>query len=337
MSTIIEIEASKITNAINFAKLKDKSILITGASGLVGLFLISSLKRVQKDLNISITAWVNNEVPDFIETNFKNCNIIKGDITDIEIFKKIPQFDYVIHSAGYGQPIKFVKNKVKTIQINTESTTRLFNLLKKEGTFLFISSSEIYNGLETVNITEDMMGNTNTNHFRSCYIEGKKCGESICQAFTEDGYNVKIARLSLAYGPGTRRDDERVINTFIKKGLQNDSINLMDNGSAIRTYCYITDAVEMLWNIALNGRETVYNVGGVTTTSIVELANTIGKLINKPVQLPSVLQPLEGNPKIVNISCARYITEFNKTVFVPLKEGIEKTINWYKLIFNYEN
>ena len=337
MSNIIETEASKITDAINFAKLKDKSILITGASGLVGLFLISSLKRVQKDLNISITAWVNNEVPDFIETNFKNCNIIKGDITDIEIFKNLTQFDYIIHSAGYGQPIKFVKNKVKTIQINTESTTRLFNLLKKEGTFLFISSSEIYNGLETVNITEDMMGNTNTNHFRSCYIEGKKCGESICQAFAEDGYNVKIARLSLAYGPGTRRDDERVINTFIKKGLQNDSINLMDNGLAIRTYCYITDAVEMLWNITLNGRETVYNVGGVTTTSIVELANTIGKLINKPVQLPLVLQPLEGNPKIVNISCARYITEFNKTVFVSLKEGIEKTINWYKLIFNYEN
>ena len=332
MDSLINLEALKITNSVNFNKLKNSNILITGASGLVGLFFISSLKSIQPKLNIKITAWVNKEISPNIKNLFKDCTIIQGDITDVSNFNNLSKFDFIIHSAGYGQPLKFVKNKIKTIQINTEATTNLFKLLKKTGSFLFLSSSEVYNGLETMNITEDKMGCTNSDHFRSCYIEGKKCGESICFAFAQEGFDVKIARLSLAYGPGTQLDDERVINTFIKKGLKNDYIQLLDGGTSIRTYCYITDAVEMMWNIFLYGKNIIYNVGGISTISIYDLAENIGKILNKPIKLPETSIPLEGNPKIVNISCERYIKEFNKLYFINLKYGLEKTIEWYKLL-----
>jgi len=333
MVDLLNREAKSITECIDFAPLKDKNVLITGASGLMGLYLVASLNEVKDKYNIKITTWTNNPVPDYIAPVFKSCNHICGDITDLKLFEKLCNYDCIIHAAGYGQPLKFIKDKIKTIKINTEATVRLLQRLNKDGRFLFVSSSEVYNGIDHDNITEDMMGSTNTNHFRSCYIEGKKCGESICHAFTDHGYNIKIARLSLAYGPGTRLDDERVFNTFIKKGLTEENIVLMDHGTAIRTYCYITDAIEMLWNICLHGKYVVYNVGGMSRTSIYDLAATIAKSLKKGIILPESQQPLTGNPKIVNVSCARYTQEFNKTNFVHLNTGIEKTIEWYKYLF----
>lgn len=332
MVSIIENETKSIINKIDFTCLKNKSILVTGASGLVGLYMIACLKNIQKQFNIKITAWTNKGIPKYLLPIFETCEIITGDITDTARFIDLPNYDCIIHAAGYGQPLKFIQNKIKTIKINTEATNNLLEHLNKDGRFLFISSSEIYNGIDHDSITEDMMGNTNTNHFRSCYIESKKCGESICHAFVEAGFNVKVARLALAYGPGTRMDDERVFNTFIKKGLTEKNIILLDHGTAIRTYCYIVDAVEMLWNICLHGKYVVYNVGGISRTSIYDLAATVGKSLKKEIILPEFQQPLAGNPKLVNISCSRYTQEFNKTSFVHLNTGIDKTINWYKFL-----
>lgn len=333
MVELIENEAKSIINTIDFTPLRNKSVLITGASGIIGLYLTATLQQLRKKLNIDISVWTNSKIPDYLNPIFEECTTICGDITDSTFFDNLPQYDCIIHAAGYGQPLKFIKNKVKTIQINTQSTINLLNLLKSDGRFLFISSSEIYNGIEQDSLIEDMMGNTNTNHPRSCYIEGKKCGETICYTYAEENKNIKIARLSLAYGPGTRIDDERVFNTFIKKGLTEDNISLLDNGAAIRTYCYVTDAIEMLWNICLNSKHTVYNVGGVSRTSIYDLAVTIGKSLGKEVILPEYQQPLSGNPKIVNVSCKRYIQEFNKSTFVHLNTGIDNTIKWYKDLF----
>ena len=335
MVKLIESEAQSIVNTVDFTPLKNKSVLITGASGIIGLYLTAALKLVYKELNINITVWTNSKIPTYLQPIFEDCEIICGDITDMKKFANLPKYDCIIHAAGYGQPLKFVRNKIKTIKINTEATINLLNLLSDDGRFLFMSSSEVYNGIEQANLDEDMMGNTNTNHFRSCYIEGKKCGESICHAYVEANYNVKIARLSLAYGPGTRLDDERVFNTFIKKGLTEKNIILLDHGEAVRTYCYITDAVEMLWNICLHGKYVVYNVGGISRTSIYDLAATIGKSLSKEIILPERQQPLDGNPKMVNVSCSRYIQEFNKHNFVHLNTGIDNTIAWYKNLFNY--
>lgn len=336
MLSIINKDVDSIIGFVDFAPLQNKSVLITGATGIVGLYSIATLVKIMDSLNVNITAWVNNKIPTYLEPLFQRCKVIQGDITDSKNFINLPKFDCIVHAAGYGQPLKFVKNKIKTIKINTEATSNLLEHLNKDGRFLFLSSSEVYNGLDLDNITEDMMGNTNTNHFRSCYIEGKKCGESICHSYIEAGYNVKIARLSLAYGPGTRLDDERVVNTFIKKGLKEDNIILLDHGLAIRTYCYITDAVEMLWNICLHGKYVVYNVGGVSRTTIKGLAETVSTELKKEIILPEFQQPLAGNPKVVNIDCSRYLNEFKKHTFLNLSSGIDKTIQWYKLLLNNE-
>jgi nucleoside-diphosphate-sugar epimerase len=316
---------------IDFTVLKDKTILITGASGLIGIHLLTSIKQKQKELNITIYTW--NKTPNpMLSEIFSNCNTIYSDITEVNDLNFLPNFDYIIHSSGYGQPSKFLDNKIKTIEINTSVTLSLLNKLKPNGTFLFISSSEVYNGLFEYDITEERIGMTNPTHPRSPYIEGKRCGESICNIFRETGKDIKIVRLGITYGPGTQKGDTRVINSLIDKGLNNDNIELLDDGSSLRSFCYITDAVEMIWNILFNGKEFIYNVANTNSMSILELSNIIGGILNKEIKKPETNNGLEGNPVLVNLSIDRYLKEFKKDKFISIEDGIRKTINWQKIL-----
>ncbi len=338
MYKIIEKEAKSIVDKLDFNKLRNSKVLITGASGLIGIYLTTTLKQVQKDLNIEITCWINNSIePEFKEI-FSDVKLIEGDILHSGHYKKDLIFDTIIHAAGYGQPNKFMTDKNKTFLLNTMSTHKLiYYFLKKNGNFLFISTSELYSGLDYNNITEEQIGTTTPSHPRASYIEGKRGGETICHSMIEKGYNIKIVRLALGYGPGTKKNDQRVLNSLIEKGLFNDKIELMDAGDAIRTYCYVTDVVEMIWNILLNGQEIVYNVGGESVTTILELAKLIGFKLGKEVITPVNNNELSGNPKVVNISLDRYINEFKKTDFISLEEGIDNTIKWQKELYGKNN
>lgn len=330
-------ECLEITKKIDFTTIKNLKILVTGASGLVGLYLINTLKQLKETNNIEIYGWVKSELDKTHINFFEDIKIIKGDICDSNTFVDLPNFDIIIHAAGYGQPGKFLKDKVKTITLNTNSLVNLFSKLNRQGKFMFLSTSELYSGNNSTEIKETEIGNTNTDHPRSCYIEGKRCGESICHSFYENGYDVKIVRLSLAYGPGTKIGDHRVLNSLIEKGLKNDEIKLMDGGDAIRTYCYITDAVEMFFNILIFGKSVTYNVGGESVVTILDLAKTIGEKLNKKVLTPTQETSLDGNPKIVNISIKKYIEEFGKPPFKTLDYGLNNTIKWQKHIYEKNN
>jgi len=143
-----------------------------------------------------------------------------------------------------------MEKSTKTLKLNTETTFYLFDKLKKNGKFLFLSTSEVYSGLANPPHKESEIGTTNTTHPRSCYIEAKRCGEAICNAHREKGVQSKSARLSLAYGPGTKPNDLRVINSFIQKALQGKR-ELLDQGEAKRTYCYKSDKTEIMETVLI--------------------------------------------------------------------------------------
>lgn len=338
LSKIIIKDAKKIINKINFTSLNNRSILITGAAGLIGtyllacLYLISSSKRFKLKVNLLIYS----DLPEFITALIKelDCNIYQGDITNSQFCKTLPKTDFIIHAAGYGQPGKFMENPIKTIQINTSATLDLFEHLNKGGSFLFLSSSEVYSGLSNPPFNESQIGSTNTDHPRSSYIEGKRTGETICNAYRRLGINAKSARLSLAYGPGTKQHDKRVLNNFIEKALTQGKIDMLDQGEAKRTYCYITDAVEILWNILLFGKDNVYNVGGVSRITIAELAKLIAKETGVSVVFPKNQSDFLGAPGDVYLDLTKVEQEFNKHQFVSLEDGIRTTINWQKNLYN---
>jgi len=329
---IIDIDCDSILNSINFKNIKNKTILVTGASGLVGIYIVSCLVKLKNNLNLNIFCCVKNKpTKEFIEI-FNQCNLIVSDITDENAFSELPNFDYIIHSAGYGQPLKFLEDELKTIKLNTSTTLSLFKKLKVDGTFLFISSTEVYSGLNDSNILESLIGSTNTDHPRCCYIEGKRSGEAICHIYSRKGYNVKIARLGHTYGPGVKKNDKRVLNSLIDKALIDKKISLLDDGSSVRIFCYISDVCEMLFNILLFGKDITYNVTGNEELSILQLSKIIADKLNVSVDIPFISANLTGSPSIVNASNQKYLNEFYKEKFIKIENGIVNTIEWQKLL-----
>ena len=332
---IISDECSNIYSQSKFKFLKDKKILITGASGLVGQYLIGffleSLKTEYKPKKIFLIS--RSRLPkhlSFIKKNrhFEHKSMNLSNISKLNIGK----FDYIIHGATYAQPLKFTKNDIETILLNTTVTNELIKLMNKKGKFLFISSSEVYSGLIKTKLKEDDIGNTNPSHFRSCYIESKRCGEAIVNAYRKKGYNAKSARLCLAYGPGVKKDDNRVLNEFIKKGMLNKKITISGGEKNIRAYIYITDAIKMLTNILFFSKENVYNVGSNQKISILGLAKLIAEELKVSFINKKDKKNNQGAPNHVQINIDKYKKEFGNLKFMSIKKGLYKTIEWHKKI-----
>jgi nucleoside-diphosphate-sugar epimerase len=337
---IIEKDVDRIFASVNLWEIKGKSILVTGASGLLGLYFLACLRKlsISGHAPSAVVAVVHSDPIPPLNTfiNFDGAKVIQGDLTDPSFSSNLGKFDFIIHAAGYGQPGRFMEDRVKTLKLNTLTTFNLFDCLNTNGRFLFLSSSEIYSGNPSPPYLESQIGQTNTTHMRSCYIEGKRGGEAICNAYRDLGINAYSARLALAYGPGTKPTDKRVINSFIERGLLQKKISLQDMGVAKRTYCYISDAVEILWNILLNGTEPVYNVGGQSRITIAELANKIGNYLNVPVEFPARGDVVSGAPEDVFLDMALVAKEFKKTGYVDFNEGLARTIEWQKRLYSSE-
>ena len=335
---IIAADAREIVRRVDIRELRRKSVLVTGASGLLGINFLACLKEINLEAQepVHVNAVIHTDLPPYYNTFFKDTEFqfLSGDLTDASFCESLPNADYIIHAAGYGQPGRFMENPIKTLQLNTNVTFSLFKRLNHQGKFLFLSSSEVYSGLTTSPHRESEIGTTNTTHFRYCYIEGKRCGEAICNAYRTQGVQAKLARLALAYGPGTRKGDKRVLNAFIEKGL-NGKIELMDQGYARRTYCYVADAVEILWHILLYGKEPIYNVGGKSRTTIRDLAIHIGDILNVPVVFPAESDDIKGAPGDVFLDMSLVERDFKKTDYVPFDIGLARTIDWQKALYSF--
>jgi nucleoside-diphosphate-sugar epimerase len=336
LHTIILEDAQKIITKVKMDELNGRSILITGASGLIGTYLLASIfEHVRsKGITVNVTAVTHGEIPEHLNKFLDGVKVVRGDITDKLFINSLPSADFIIHAAGYGQPGKFMEDKVKTIAINTSATMWLFEKLLPNGKFLFLSTSEVYSGLNSPPFKEEQIGTTNTIHPRACYIEGKRTGEAICNAYRSKGVAAKSARLSLAYGPGTKIGDARVLNNFIGKALMQGKIELLDMGRANRTYCYVADAVEILWHILFFGEAPVYNVGGISRTTIGDLARQIGGILGVPVVFPTSEEAAKaGAPDDVYLDMSLVAKEFKKNDYITLADGLSRTINWQRSLY----
>lgn len=313
-------------------KLKDKTILITGASGLVGSNIISYLSHLNKihKLNTRIIGIIRNLQEPWLSKG-KNIKYLQVDLSKEKLnISAKPHF--IIHAATYGQPKKFLEYPEETVQLNINTLFNLLDLAKKnKATFLYLSSAEIYGEADDKHVPteESYYGYVNTLTERAIYAESKRLAETICYLYSRY-IPVKIARLLICYGPGVKFDDKRVYCEFIKRAQSTGTITMMDEGKAERTLCFIVDAVEMLLNIMTNSKEMVYNVCGQGTVTVRELAEKIAKINNATVSGVINIEKIEGTPSRSALSNKRYLREFKKTHFFSLEEGLTATSRWFR-------
>lgn len=284
MNSILK-EDIKIISQHDFVeKLNNKSILITGATGLIGSTLVLGL--LESNYKIKVIALVRSEEKAkkvFGEYyNKENLEIIKGDVLgSINYSSKV---DYIVHLASATSSKFFVEKPVETIQIAINGTNNIlqFAIEKNIKSMVYLSSLEVY-GVTDPNIDsvkENMSGYIDSLKPRSSYSEGKRLAECLCASYlSEYGVPVKIARLGQTMGPGIDYNDGRVFAEFARCCIEGRNIVLHTEGKTTRNYCYTRDAALAILCILLNGTNgEAYNVVNQNTTiSIRDMAEMLVK------------------------------------------------------------
>lgn len=320
-------------------KLSNKTVLITGASGMIGTYFAYTLLKLNEsyNTNINLKVIVRNEskLDQYIKEKDNVDIIIQDVINPINVDGKI---DYIIHAASPASPKIMSNYPVETNLANTLGTANTLKLAQEKNSlgYMFISSREIYgepNENQELFTENGPLGQVNPLVPRNGYAEGKKAAENLCGGYKDEyNLNTKIVRLAHTYGPGMSIYDGRVQADFLKNVLHNENIVLKSDGSSIRTYTYISDAIKAMLLVLLKSNDMVYNISDENSkTSIRELAETLVS-INPEKNLKLIFDI----PKETQKGCAAFKNgilsskkirdELNWFPKYSIKDGFERTI-----------
>ncbi|WP_036978336.1 NAD-dependent epimerase/dehydratase family protein [Pseudobutyrivibrio sp. MD2005] len=297
-----------IDSTVNFDKLFNKTVLITGITGLIGGFIVDILLYANEtlDANIEIYGLARNEQKArerFAYTNSKKLNYLFQDVCQPITLNA--QIDYIIHAAGDGYPEAF---RVRPVEIMTPALLGTVNTLelareKQIKAYVYISSGEVYGAPASDNrpFKETDMIMAAGMSTRSCYPVAKQAAEILCASYAlEYNVNAIVSRLSHTYGPYTTAIDNRASTQFIANASKGQDIILHSKGNQIRSYTYIADTASALLTILINGKSgEAYNIANANSTaSIAEFAKTLAQIaqVNCEFEIPDEIQQKEQTP-----------------------------------------
>jgi nucleoside-diphosphate-sugar epimerase len=312
--------------------LRGKKILITGATGMVGVMLIDSLMKLG-DVKVIAVGRNREKAAERLGEYFDNSNFLFMEHDVCMPFPDGISADYIIPMASNTHPLAYSQFPIETMMINLKGAEHALNLAERTGaTVVYTSTNEIYgNAVNNTAFDEDSNGKLNLNNARSCYNESKRSAEAMCQSYmAERGVKVKIARLCRVFGPTMLMSDSKASSQFIKKAVEGDDIVLKSEGNQYFSYTYVADAVRGLLTVLLNGEYGIpYNVSSPKTdVHLRDFARMCAEYNNKSVvfDIPSqteakgysvATQAILSNERIKNIG---FIGKYE------MKDAIRRTI-----------
>lgn len=283
ISEVVRNDIKRISDsALKWEKLEGKSVLVTGATGFIGSFIIWSIMEHCRTYgsDIKVIAMVRNEqrarekFEDYMDLD--RISFMVGDVT--EPITSEQHADYIIHCASNAAPDQYAADPVGTIKTNVFGTTNLLEYAKrtKAHKFLYVSTIEVYGKTENLEtIGEEDFGYISSSVLRSCYPESKKCCENLTICFgNQYGIDVSIGRLSYIYGAGMSKTDSKVCALFARKVAAGEDIVLKSEGKQLRSYTYVSDAITGLLTVLTEGESgEAYNIASSTSRiTIVDMA-----------------------------------------------------------------
>lgn len=274
--------------------IKSKSILVTGARGMIGSMFIDviMLANVEYGAECKVYAVVRDETA--AQKRFRKYmkmpffKIIVADINQEALEMVDGNIDYIVHGASNTHPLLYSGKPIETILTNTVGTNNLLDYAVKHNCkrFLFLSSVEIYgeNKGDSQRFDENSCGYINSNTLRAGYPEGKRLGETLCQAYRKE-YGLKsiILRIARCYGPGILENDSKALSQFLRRAKEGKDIILKSEGKQYFSYIYQADAVDAIFHFLQYGEEgEAYNITGidsdVTLKELTEMIAGIAKV-----------------------------------------------------------
>lgn len=321
--------------------LKNKSFLISGASGLVGSCLIDVLmKRNEDGLNCKVYALGRNEKK--AKERFEYC-------WESELFQFIPYdinlplerddigtVDYVLHLASNTHPVAYATDPIGTITTNIIGTYNMleFAVAHNATRVAFVSSNEMYgeNRGDVEKFDEKYCGYIDCNTMRAGYPESKRCGEALCQAYIKQkNLDVVIPRVTRSYGPTMLMSDTKAISQFIRKAIAGEDIVLKSAGTQYYSYTYVSDAVSGLLTVLLCGEcGEAYNIADdASDIMLKDLAAIIAKTAGKEVvfELPDEVESAGYSRATKARLDSAKLQKLGWSAHYAIDEGIQRTMD----------
>lgn len=284
---------------ILWEKLAGRTVMISGATGMIGKCLIDLIMLRNQDSEAPIKVIALSRSIEKAEERFgtyKN----RGDLRYIscDVNKEIPEcgeVDYIIHAASNTHPLQYALDAIGTIASNVIGTKNLLDYAVWHGVqhFCFLSSVEIYgeNRGDTDKFDEKYLGYIDCNTLRAGYPESKRLGETLCNAYHQThGLTFSIPRLSRVYDPTMLSGDTKAISQFIKKAAAGEDIILKSEGHQKFSYTFVTDAVSgILYTMRFGQPGEAYNIADEESDiTLKDLASCLASLADVQVifQLP---------------------------------------------------
>ncbi len=304
-------------------------ILLTGGAGFVGSHLCDFF--IEKGHSVVcmdslITGKKENIQHLLSNSKFK---FIQHDVTEqINIKEKI---DYVLHFASPASPVDYLKHPIKTLKVGSLGTHNALGVAKKyNAKFLLASTSEVYGDPLVNPQPETYWGNVNPIGPRGVYDEAKRFAEAITMAYHRaHGIDTKIVRIFNTYGPRMREQDGRAIPNFIAQALKNKSLTVYGDGTQTRSFCYITDLIDGIYKLMNSSLNEPVNIGNPNEMTLLELAQKIITLTGSKSKIVYKLLPVD-DPKVRRPDIIKAETEINWQPKIKLKEGLSRTIAWFR-------
>lgn len=325
---------------VKWENFKEKSFLITGAYGMLASYMTWMLVYLNEFKNYNIKIYALGRNLESFKNRFGHfCKRDYFNIVNQDINKKIENvdsqnLDYIIHAASKASSQYYGIDPVSVIKPNILGTINTLELAKEKNVsaYLFFSSGEIYGTITKPVILESDSGYLDPMQFRSCYAESKRLGETLCSCYKHQfGINAKVVRPSHTYGPTLDlMHDSRVFSQFVSNIVKKENIILRSDGSAIRNFCYISDATKAYFKVLLEG-EGAYNVSGTPQCRIA--IKDLACILSKKYNLKVVTQKREtSNCYIENEHKEHSQLSINKLLKLgwkckyDIESGFERTI-----------
>jgi len=308
-----------------------KKILVTGGAGFLGSHLCERLLDAGNEV-ICVDNFFTGQKQNVVHLlDHPYFEMVRHDIT-MPFFIEV---DQIYNLACPASPIHYQYNAIKTIKTSVMGAINMLGLAKRiNARILQASTSEVYGDPEIHPQTESYWGHVNPIGIRACYDEGKRCAETLFVNYNrQNNVDIKIMRIFNTYGPRMHPNDGRVVSNFIVQALKGRDITLYGDGLQTRSFCYRDDLIEGMIKM-MNSRVDFtgpVNMGNPNEFTIKQLAELVIELTGAKSDI--VYEPLPSDDPMQrqpDISLAK--KELNWEPKIQLREGIQKTIDYFKSI-----
>jgi UDP-glucuronate decarboxylase len=330
----------EVNNYINhdlYPVLSNKTIMITGATGMIGSCIVDLLVQCNSKFNFNtkIIAVSRNyeKARERFSSYLHDKNFILKAHDVLQPISDIDTCDFIIHAASNAYPASFLNDPVGTMTGNFIGMYNILTMAQKchSKRVLFVSSGEVYGNIDKELKAEDDYGYVNSMDVRSCYPNSKRAAETLCVCFNKQyGIDSTVVRLSHTFGPTMTDSDNRAASEFIRNCISGQDIIMKSSGSLIRSYTYVFDSADAILTVLAKGKvDEAYNISNMdSVVSIKDFAQIVAKAGNVKLMIqPDVGDVYNGSSKIT-----RQVMNNSKLISLgwqpkaDIEKGIEKTI-----------